>query len=134
MPAAVKAVESQIAFALDPGSRPARGVGSTPAWLRDASAVADVVGAALNALRFVLMREGGLGPEWKGSAPAGAWPRRRELLDAAVKPAAEWARERLAECDEKDGGWEALMGYHHVLEVSERIVEFCEERDEREAP
>ena len=70
----------------------------------------------------------------RGSAPAGAWPRRRELLDAAVKPAAEWARERLAECDEKDGGWEALMGYHHVLEVSERIVEFCEERDEREAP
>ena len=51
-----------------------------------------------------------------------------------MKPAAEWARERLAECDEKDGGWEALMGYHHVLEVSERIVEFCEERDEREAP
>jgi len=25
------------------------------------------------------------------------------------------------------------MGFHHVLEVSERIVEFCEERDEREA-
>ena len=134
LPAAVAAVESQIAHALDPGSRPRRGVGATPAWLSDASAVADVVGAALNALRFVLMREGGLGPEWKGSAPAGAWPRRRELLDAAVKPAAEWARERLAECDEKDGGWEALMGYHHVLEVSERIVEFCEERDEREAP
>lgn len=35
LPAAVAAVESQIARALDPGSRPARGVGSTPAWLRD---------------------------------------------------------------------------------------------------
>ena len=30
LPAAVKAVESQIANALDPGSRPSRGVGSTP--------------------------------------------------------------------------------------------------------
>ena len=26
--------------------------------------------------------------------------------------------------------WEGRMGFHHVLEVSERIVEFCEERDE----
>ena len=133
LPAAVAAVESQIAHALDPGSRPRRGVGATPAWLSDASAVADVVGAALNALRFVLMREGGSGPAWKGSPPAGAWARRRELIDTAVTPAAEWARERLAECDDGDGGWEARMGFHHVLEVSERIVEFCEERDEREA-
>ena len=86
--AAVAAVESRIAHALDPGSRPRRGVGATPAWLSDASAVADVVGAALNALRFVLMREGGSGPAWKGSPPAGAWARRRELIDTAVTPAA----------------------------------------------
>ena len=52
----------------------------------------------------------------------------------AVKPAAEWARERLAECDDGEGGWEARLGFHHVLEVSERIVEFCEDDgDEREA-
>ena len=64
-----------------PGSRPRRG-GVPPPWLSDASAVADVVGAALNALRFVLMREGGSGPA-EGSPPAGAWARRRELIDTA---------------------------------------------------
>jgi len=132
LPAAVSAVESQIAVALDrEGSRQRQ---RRAAWLGDASAVADVVGAALNALRFVLMRESGcVGPAWKGCEPAGAWRRRREIVDGCVEPAAEWARGMLAECRDGEGGWEARMGFHHVLEVSERIVEFCEERDEREA-
>jgi hypothetical protein len=62
--------------------------------------------------------------------PSGAWIRRGEILAKSVRPAAEWAKARLAECDEDDGAWEGRMGFHHVLEVSERIVEFCEERDE----
>ncbi len=82
------------------------------------------------------MRESGcVGPAWKGREPAGAWRRRREIVETAVEPSAEWARGMLAECHDGDGGgWEARMGFHHVLEVSERIVEFCEEREEeREA-
>ena len=124
LPAAVASVEAQIALALDPGSKPGR---AAP-WLADSACAADVIGAALNALRFVLMREG-CNVE-RMEPPSGAWIRRGEILAKSVRPAAEWAKARLAECDEDDGAWEGRMGFHHVLEVSERIVEFCEERDE----
>ena len=124
LPAAVASVEAQIALALDPGSKPGR---AAP-WLTDSACAADVIGAALNALRFVLMREG-CNVE-RMEPPSGAWIRKNEILAKSVKPAAEWAKARLAECDEDDGNWEGRMGFHHVLEVSERIVEFCEERDE----
>ena len=64
-----------------------------------------------------------LGPTWasEGSIPVPEWE----------MPPLSWSLLRVVD---GDGGWEARMGFHHVLEVSERIVEFCEDDgDEREA-
>ena len=135
-PEALALVEGQIRRAIGTHA-------SDATWppAHDPAGAADVLGAALNYVRFATMR---------GSRAdrAGAWTRRREVMAASVVPARAWAARRLdaivaeeaRERGVEEGGestrervaWEAQMGLHHVVEVCDRVAEFVREEESRE--
>ena len=131
--------------------------GETWPPVNDPVGAADVLGAALNYVRFATMRaragdgvRSRSGPEDESTREdrAGAWRRRREVIAASVVPARAWAARRLdaivaeeagGRGDDEDGepsreraAWEAQMGLHHVVEVCDRVVEFVREEEARE--
>jgi len=135
-PEALALVEGQIRRAIGTHA-------SDATWppAHDPAGAADVLGAALNYVRFATMR---------GSRAdrAGAWKRRREVMAASVVPARAWAARRLdaivaeearergveegEESSRERAAWEAQMGLHHVVEVCDRVVEFVREEESRE--
>ena len=135
-PEALALVEGQIRRAIGTHA-------SDATWppAHDPAGAADVLGAALNYVRFATMR---------GSRAdrAGAWKRRREVMAASVVPARAWAARRLdaivaeearergveegGESSRERAAWEAQMGLHHVVEVCDRVVEFVREEESRE--
>lgn len=135
-PEALALVEGQIRRAIGTHA-------SDATWppAHDPAGAADVLGAALNYVRFATMR---------GSRAdrAGAWTRRREVMAASVVPARAWAARRLdaivaeearergveegGESSRERAAWEAQMGLHHVVEVCDRVVEFVREEESRE--
>ena len=129
--------------------------GETWPPVNDPVGAADVLGAALNYVRFATMRaRAGDGVRSRSEDEstredrAGAWRRRREVIAASVVPARAWAARRLdaivaeeagGRGDDEDGepsreraAWEAQMGLHHVVEVCDRVVEFVREEEARE--